>query len=412
MEKELLEFKQSMVDYKKSQEDAFAEFKKQAETSYATPGALQKMNEEFEAKIKSANDKLAEVNKYAENIEQQLKGSKSLTAAEKADFKALLGAGLEKGWTELEKFKKKRNGASYKLDFSDLEEKAAGIMTITGNVADAGAYFTTVLPGIKTLPNRKVHMRSIIPLGTMSTSTLTYMREVGGEGAPAPWAVGDGTAAKPQIDRDFEEITVDAEYIAGWLRISRKMLDDMAALRSYLQMRLMEMYLNAEDNQILNGNGTSPQLEGLLTVAVPATVTTGPNIERLVMAISQLESSDYTATGIVMHPSAYYAIALNKASGSGEYDLPGIVVLQNGQLYVAGVPVYMTTAMSPLQYLVGDWAQGAQYFIREQPTVEFFEQDQDNVIKNLITVRIEGRAALAIYRAEAFVKGTFSAPTT
>lgn len=391
--------------YKEATDAAVLEIKEQLKVVSATPGAVEKLEKEL-------NDKIETVNKYAEQIETQLKGAKSLTPAEKKSFNQILGEAIEKGWSEIEKFKKSRKGASYSLDFSEQDQKAVGVMTITNNVVDAGAYFTTVLPGIRTLPNRKVHMRQILPLGTMSSSSLTYMRETGGEGNLAPWAVGDGTAAKPQFDLDFQEVTVDAEYIAGWLRISRKMLDDMAALRSYLQMRLMEMYLKVEDAQILNGNGTSPQLEGILSVAVAANVTTGPNIERLVRAIGQLESSDYTATGIVLHPAAYYDIALNKATGSGEYDLPGIVVIQNGQLYVAGVPVYKTTAIDADTYVVGDWELGAQLFIREQPEVRFFEEDANNVTLNLITVRIEGRVALAIYRAEAFVQGTFTGVTT
>lgn len=406
---EVLELKKVVTDYKKAQDDAMAELKKQLAVDYATPGALKAMEEAFEAKLKDANDKLGKVNDYAENIEKQLKG-KTLTPAEQQSFEALLGAEIEKNWSEITKFKNKRKGASLVLDM-----KAPGTMTIANNVVDGQYAFNTVIPGIKTLPNRRVHMRNILNLGTMSSSTVTFIRETGGEGDLAPWAVGTGTTDKPQIDRDFEEITVTAEYIAGWLRISRKMLDDMDAVRSYLQMRLMEMYLKVEDAQILNGNGTSPQLEGILTVAQAAEVTTGANIERLIWAISQLESDDYYANGIVLHPAAYYAIALNKATGSGEYDQPGIVVIQNGQLYVAGIPVFKTTAIARDTYIVGDWTLGAQLFIREQPTVEFFDQDRDNVIKNLITVRIEGRVALAIYQPDAFVTGTFTGipdPTT
>lgn len=406
---EVLELKKVVTDYKKAQDDAMAELKKQMAVDYATEGAMKAMEEALEGKIKAATDKLEVVNQYAENIEKQLKG-KTLTPAEQQSFDALLGAEIEKNWSEITKFKNKRKGASLVLDM-----KAPGVMTIANNVVDGQYAFNTVIPGIKTLPNRRVHMRNILNLGTMSSSTVTFIRETGGEGNLAPWAVGTGTTDKPELDRDFEEITVTAEYIAGWLRISRKMLDDMDAVRSYLQMRLMEMYLKVEDAQILNGNGTSPQLEGILTVAQAAEVTTGANIERLIWAISQLESDDYYANGIVLHPAAYYAIALNKATGSGEYDQPGIVVIQNGQLYVAGIPVFKTTAIARDTYIVGDWTLGAQLFIREQPTVEFFDQDRDNVIKNLITVRIEGRVALAIYQPDAFVTGTFTGipdPTT
>jgi len=377
---------------------------------------LKKATDAWEAKFKAQEDlavtldgKIKTVNEYAENLEKQLK-AKQLTPEQQFQFIDLLGKAVEENWAEIEKFKKASKGRVFRF-----EVKAPADMGITTNVTGAGAYFTTVQIGIRALPNRKVHMRQIIPLGTMSSSSVTYMREVpSGEGNLTP-VLENGT--KPQFDIDFQEVTVPAEYIAGWLRVSRKMLDDMAAFRSFLQMRLMEMYLKAEDNQILNGTGVSPQLQGLLVVAVPAVATTGPNVERLVHAIAQLETTDYTATGIVLHPAAYYEIALNKATGSGEYDLPNpLIVIQNGQLYVAGVPVYKTTAIGLSTYLVGDFDMGCQLFIREQPIVEFFDQDANNVTTNKITVRIEGRVALAIYRAAAFVQGTFTGipafPTT
>lgn len=409
--KELISgLEKSLTEYKSATDAALNEVKEQLKVVGTTEGAAKAMEEKLNGKIAEVETKLKAVDEYTQAIEQKMKEGKSLNPAEQKHFNQLLGETLKAKWDEISKFKERKLGRSMKFDL--LEDQEQKVMTITGNVQDWGASFTTVQTGIRTLPNRKVHMRELIPLGTMSTSTLTYMREIGTTGVPAPWAVGDGTTAKPEVSMNFQEVTVPAEYIAAWVLISRKMLDDMDALRSYLQMRLMEMYLKAEDAQILNGNGTSPQIEGILSVATPANSTTGPNIERLVYAASQLESSDYTATGYILHPAAYYNIALNKATGSGEYDLPGIVVVQNGQLYVAGIPVYKTTAIAANTYIVGDWQLGCQFFIREQPTIEFADQDRDNFIKNLITVRIEGRAALAIYRAEAFVYGTFTGVTS
>lgn len=359
-----------------------------------------------EAELVKMKADIETVNKHNEKLEGQLK-AKSLTPGEQLKFADLLGKAIEDNWSEISKFKDSSSPTRVKFE---VITKAVADMGITVSVTDPGAYFTTVLPGIRALPNRKVHMRDLIPLGTMTNSSVTFMREVGGEGDLAPVAEN---AAKPQFDRDFIEVTVAAENIAGWLRVSRKMLDDMAAFRSYLQMRLLEMYLKAEDNQILNGNGTSPQLQGILAIASAAIVTAGPNVERLVRAISQLESGDYTATGGILHPAAYFDILLNKASGSGEYDLPtALAIVQNGQLYIAGVPFYKTTAIAQTTYIVGDWQLGAQLFIRQQPIVEFFDQDANNVTTNKITVRIEGRVALAIFRAEAFVTGTLTVPTT
>lgn len=82
--------------------------------------------------------------------------------------------------------------------------------------------------------------------------------------------------------------------------------------------------------------------------------------------------------------------------------------MQNGQLYFNGVPVYKSTAMNIQSYLVGDFAMGAQLMEREEPRVEFFEQDNTNVRQNKITVRIEGRVAFPIYATAAFITGTFA----
>lgn len=393
VEKGIKDYKDATDAGLKATKEEFELLKKATDAWEARYKAQEEKYTDLESKIKT-------VDEHNVSLEKQLK-AKQLTPGEQLRFVDLLGKAVEENWAEISKYKENSGGRRFKMYI-----KAPADMGITTNVTDAGAYFTTVQIGIRALPNRKVHMREILPLGTMTSSSLTYMREEGGEGALTPVLEN---ADKPQFDRNFQEITVPAEYIAGWLRVSRKMLDDMAAFRSYLQMRLMEMYLLAEDFQTLSGSGVSPQLEGLLTVATAATVTTGPNVERLVYAIAQLESTNFSATGIVLHPAAYYDIALNKATGSGEYDLPiPLVVIQNGQLYIAGVPVYKTTAIAPDTYLVGDFTMGAQLFIREQPIVEFFDQDANNVTTNKITVRIEGRVALAIYRTAAFVKGTFT----
>ena len=47
-----------------------------------------------------------------------------------------------------------------------------------------------------------------------------------------------------------------AQVIAGYVRISRQMLDDVPAMTSFLQARLLEKYLVAEDAQLLSGSGS------------------------------------------------------------------------------------------------------------------------------------------------------------
>lgn len=287
-----------------------------------------------------------------------------------------------------------------------ITTKAAADMTFANNFSTADNSITETRSGILTLPNRKVHMRQLLPLGTMSKSDYAYVKEVAGEGNLSTWKTG---SAKPQFDLDLQEATAPAEYIAGFLVITKKMLDDVDGLISFLQMRLPEMYYKVEDAQILTGNGTAPNLSGLITNAQASDSTATKKYDQILDDLGQLEDTDYEATGILIRPSDYYKIVQSKASGSGEYDAPGVVQIVNGQLYFAGVPVYKSTAIASGTYLLGDFDKGAQLMIRENPVVEFFEQDKDNVRNNKITVRIEGRVSLPIYYDEAFITGTFAA---
>lgn len=286
-----------------------------------------------------------------------------------------------------------------------FDMKAVGDMTFANNFSTADTTVAQVRPGIVALPNRKVHIRSLLPIGTLGKSTFDFVRETGGEGNIATVTEG---ASKPQFDIDFEEASAPAQYIAGWVRISTKMLDDVDSLSSFLNMRLLEKYLNVEDAQLLNGPGTGSNLLGLITAATAASGSATVDVEQIMDAITQLESSEYTANGVLLHPTDYNNIAKTKAAGSGEYDLPGIVQMLNGQLFIYGVPVYKSTAIAADTFLVGDWAMGAQILSREAPRVEFFNQDGTNVRENKITVRVEGRIAFPIYYAGAFVKGDFN----
>jgi hypothetical protein len=78
-------------------------------------------------------------------------------------------------------------------------------------------------------------------------------------------------------------------------------------------------------------------------------------------------------------------------------------------MFISGIPVFKSTAMADDKYLVGDWAKGAQLYVRENPIVRFFEEDGTNVRENKITVRVEGRVALPIYYTDAFVTGSMNA---
>ena len=364
--------------------------------------ATKAVDAKLEDAVKSANVRIDEMDKALLEAKSENNRIK-MDAQSKApvSFNQAFATAMDENSDNLEKFKRKE------IKQFAMELKTVGDMSLA-NITDLAAANVQMLPGIIPAAPRKLHIRSLLPTGVMTTSAIHYLQETGSEGSVAAWADNSGT--KSQIDYDLTEEVAPSEFIAGYLRITRKALDDISAMRSYLQSRLLELYLDAEDNQLLNGSGVSPNLGGLITNAEAYSGFRTIQVEKLLDSVAQIESNNHSANGILLSPEQFYALMLTRST-TNEYTLPGGVAvdLVNGQMFISGVPIFKSTAMSDSKYLVGDWSKGAQLFVRENPIVRFFEEDGTNVRENKITVRVEGRVALPIYYTDAFVTGSLNA---
>lgn len=364
--------------------------------------------QEIKGEIKSVSVQVTEVKEYAEklqnhvdSLEMKLNGA-AVQNAEKKSFNDVLADAINENEDNYQKFLRKE-----KKSFA-IELKAVGDMS-TANVTGGSRYGQIFDSNIRQNPNRKVHMSQVLRGGSIGPgNTYTFMRENGnGEGAIAPAAEG---ALKSQFDLDLVEATVNVETVAGWLRITRKAMNNIPGFVSFLQARLPEKFQRALDAQILYGNGTTPNLKGILTAGnfvASTAVASQKLIEKLIDDVATLEDTyERDATGILLRPIDYYGFFKNKASGSGEYDLPEGVTFVNGQLFLFGIPVYASTAITAPDYVVGDFDMGAQLLTQEGMRIEFFEQDGTNVRENKVTVRIEGNYALPVYGPDFFIKGS------
>ncbi|MNI22840.1 Phage capsid family protein [compost metagenome] len=355
------------------------------------------------AELKEITDAAAALKSQVEKLDVKLQKVTIVTPkTQEKSFNQILADAVEEKTDDLNKFIRKETKS-----FS-IELKVVGDMS-TGNVTGGNRYGQIMAPGIIESQKRKVHMDQILPGGNIGPgNSFTFMRENGvGEGNPAPVAEG---AAKAQMDLDLVEATVQIETVAGFVRFTRKAMTNIPGFISFLQSRLPEKFRRILDSQILYGDGTTPNLKGILTagnfVASDATLA-DPLIEKLIDDIATLEDTyERDANGILLRPKDYYGFFKNKASGSGEYDLPQGVTIEGGQLRVLGVPAWASTAITAPDYVVGDFQNGAQLLTQEAMHIEFFEQDADNVTKNKVTARIEGNYALPVYGPNYFIKGT------
>lgn len=368
--------------------------------------------EKSEESLKAANERLEDLSKAQASFESELaglevkiKGLGTGADAQKEHFNDVMCKAIEENAANLKSF-----GKGKKLD---IEMKAVGNMFTTNFAGTSYANITTdfrqsVLP----LLTERVWMSDVLPSGTTSQGNIWYPRHTGGEGAAAPWQDTNPATAKPQIDFDFDGVNTPVEWIAGYVKVPRAMLDDVPWLQSFLRQNMLLSLKKAENNQILNGNGTSPQLKGIIPQATAYDGTYAIPVERIVDAgYGQVNENDGNANLAILHPRDAVMIALNKASGSGEYDLPpGTIGYINGRLTIAGMTVVQTKEIDRGEFLVGD-NNASQFITRLSPELRVFEQNEDDAKKNLIMFRIEERAALATYYPTWWVKGSLEATT-
>lgn len=289
---------------------------------------------------------------------------------------------------------------------ASMEVKATITSATTDSAGSAGdGVNETRLPGIVGLPDRRMTVRDLLTPGRMDGSTLEYVKETGFTNSAATVAEA---ATKPESDLKFDLVTTSAKVIAHWVKASRQILDDFNQLQSYIDYRLRYGLAYVEEQQLLNGDGTGQNLNGLVTQATAYSAPSGlaaaspTAIDTLRIAMLQVALAEYPASGIVIHPTDWARIELTK-DGDARY------LVGNPQSMVAprlwGLPVVATQAMAVDKFLVGAFRLGAQVFDRWLSRVEISTENQDDFIKNLVTVLAEERLALAVYRPEAFVYG-------
>lgn len=260
---------------------------------------------------------------------------------------------------------------------------------------------------------RRLTVRDLLTPGETNSNAIQYPLETGFTNAAATVAETTGPL-KPQSDIKFDIRTASVTTIATWMLATRQILDDVPALRSYIDGRLRYAIRYAEELQLLNGDGLGTNLNGIYTQATAfaagtSVVTSPQRLDVLLFAALQAELAEFPATGYVLHPRDWAEIIAVKDSAGGY--LIGDPKAE-GDSRIWGLPVVRTQAMAAGSFLTGAFRLGAQIFDRQDATVEVSTEDSDNFRKNLVTILAEERLALAVYRPEAFVKGTYAAAIT
>lgn len=266
------------------------------------------------------------------------------------------------------------------------------------------------VPGIVAPPNRNFTIRDLLAPGQTSSSSVEYVKETGFTNNARPVTEGQ---SKPQSDIAFNLYTAPVRTLAHIFRASRQIMDDAPGLASYINARGTYGLKYVEETQLLTGNGTGQNLNGIVpqaTAFAPAfNAEDETAIDRVRLALLQVVLAEYPASGIVLNPIDWARIETTKDS-QGRYIVGNALSPIGPSLW--NLPVVQTQAMTEGEFLTGAFNMGAQIFDRMGVEVLLSTEDQDNVVKNMITIRVESRLALAVYRPESFVAGDIATVTT
>ena len=382
--------------------------------------------------LKKATD---EVKTFAERVEKEMKNLGAATDETKANAdKALTEMNtISQRLTDVEQKMARRTGGDPPQQLKSLgqyvtdDEKVKALLELKNGQARVTVELKDILSGPGTWgpgvspsnslviadrqpivqpPMRQLVVRDLITPGSTTSNAIEYPVETDNPAVTGAAVVSEA-ALKPQSNITFDLKSVPVRTLAHWMKASRQIMDDVPQLRSYIDGRLRYGLGYVEENELLYGDGTGQHILGIVPQATAYAAAFTPanlqNIDILRLAALQATLALYPASGYVLHPTDWAKIELTK-------DAQQRYIVGDPQNQIAkrlwALPVVDTPAMQVGKFLTGAFRMGAQIFDRLSIEVMISTEDQDNFVRNMVTIRAEERLALAVYRPAAFIYGT------
>jgi HK97 family phage major capsid protein len=273
------------------------------------------------------------------------------------------------------------------------------------------------IPGIQRPGDVFGSLRDVLLVGSTTNDSLIFFQEASftnnaTEVAEATATTGT-TGLKPESALTFSQVTAVVATIAHWIPITKQLIWNAAELQSYIEGRLTDGLKLREDSELLNGNGTAPNLRGLLNTsgiqvldatyftANPTAGATTPNdkFDRISRARTLIATVGRAQANFVVLNPADLEKYQTTTDGQKQYF--------GGGPMAAGVPaslwglrIVVNENLAEGTALVGDGRQ-AQVWDRMQASVEIGTVN-DQFIRNMFTLLAEERVGLTVYRPSAF----------
>lgn len=292
------------------------------------------------------------------------------------------------------------NGIDFSFDMMPSDMLAKGMHFKTLMTTAAGFAPESVrLPGYVDAVSRPIQLIDIIPMSPTGQPSIKYMEETTRTHAAAERAEG-GTYAESTFAST--ERTSSVQKITDSLPVTDEQLDDVVMMQGYINGRLTFGIRQRLDGQVYVGDGSSPNLRGLVNVSGIQTQAKGsdPVQDAFYKAMTKIRVTGRAVpTHHIMHPTDWQGVRLLRtADGIYIWGQPS----EAGVDRMWGLPVVQAEARSAGSGMVGSF-QPAWISLFERSGVDIqvgYVGTQFTEGKR--TVRGDMRAALVVFRPAAF----------
>lgn len=370
--------------------------------------------------LTSMKSELAELKEAIENddaeaIEKGLKLAEDIEAKEKEVEAAEQKAAILNTIGEKQEDEKPMEGIK-SLDLEYLKSNRGAIQTFVKSATDVSVKPTIPFVSRDVAEIRySLGVRDLFNVEAISGNSYTFFR-MGATDLPDAFsgATNEG-AEKPQIHPTYTTVTAALSKIACHLKESEELLSDAPYLADVIRGRgVHELEKAIEAYLISTLLGTS---------GIDVTVNDGISFDNLLKAKMAVNANTgYDADAVIINPADLQTLLLTKdgSGGSvGQYLMGGPAYAPYGNgtygayLPIWGMRVVASSKISQGTALVGAFRDCASIIIKagEGLRVEVANQNEDDFVKNVVTVRIEERLLEAVRLPGGFAK-VYTASTT
>jgi HK97 family phage major capsid protein len=268
-------------------------------------------------------------------------------------------------------------------------------------------------------PYRSGRVRDLFPVANTTSNLIEYVRVLGyldGDNNAAPVAERDGSAfaLKPHTGLAFQPAQAPIRTIAHYEVAHRNTLDDEPQLQSIIDTELLYGLRLAEDDQLLNGDGTGENILGILRtpgiqnypgspVPTPSPIQAQDTyVDAVRRAATRIMLAYYEPTGVVVHPFDWENMETIK-DANGNY-IVAVNVAIGAEKRIWQMPVVASPAMQEGTALIGAFGLGAKVYDRQQSNIRIAEQHADLFLRNAVAILAEERVGMTVSRPESFIK--------